>query len=250
MWRSVQRWRGVAIIGIMAAITLWLAVTGQLALYIHPRYNVFTVTMATIAVVLAVASLVGRRDHDDEDAPPPPRSQRALGLTAATIAAAFTLGMVLIPPASLSTATAQQREINATAGGDEESFAAASAADEESIARFTVREWAAILRQTSDLSFFADKPVTELVGFAVADDDDPDNVFYVSRFVVTCCAVDAQPLGVPVHLPDWAATFDPDSWVSVSGEFASNPSSSSQQPVAVIPDAVEPVEQPREPYLF
>ena len=113
-----------------------------------------------------------------------------------------------------------------------------------------MREWAAILRQTSDLSFFADKPVTDLVGFVIADEDDPENVFYVSRFVVTCCAVDAQPLGVPVHLPDWAATFEPDSWVSVSGEFASNPSSSSLQPVAVIPDTVDPVEQPREPYLF
>lgn len=250
MWRSVQRWRGVVIIGTMAAITLWLAVTGQLALYIHPRYNVFTVTMAVIAVVLAVASVAGRRDHDDEDAPPPRRSQRALGLTAAAVAGLFTLGMVLVPPASLSTATADQREMNATAGGDEASLAAASTADEASIARFTVREWAAILRQTSDLSFFADKPVTDLVGFVIADEDDPENVFYVSRFVVTCCAVDAQPLGVPVHLPDWAGTFEPDSWVSVSGEFASNPSSSSLQPVAVIPDTVDPVEQPREPYLF
>jgi len=250
MWRSVQRWRGVVIIGTMAAITLWLAVTGQLALYIHPRYNVFTVTMAVIAVVLAVASVAGRRDHDDEDAPPPRRSQRALGLTAAAVAGLFTLGMVLVPPASLSTATADQREMNATAGGDEASLAAASTADEASIARFTVREWAAILRQTSDLSFFADKPVTDLVGFVIADEDDPENVFYVSRFVVTCCAVDAQPLGVPVHLPDWAGTFEPDSWVSVSGEFASNPSSSSLQSVAVIPDTVDPVEQPREPYLF
>jgi uncharacterized repeat protein (TIGR03943 family) len=250
MWRSVQRWRGVVIIGIMAAIVLWLAVTGQLALYIHPRYNVFAVTMSIIAVILAVASLVGRRDHDDEDAPPPRRPQRALGLTAAALAGLFTLGMVFVPPASLSTATAEQRELNATAGVDDESLAAASEADEASIARFTVREWAGILRQTSDLSFFTDKPVTDLVGFTIADAEDPDNVFYVSRFVVTCCAVDAQPLGVPVHLPDWAASFEPDSWVSVSGEFGSNPSSQSLQPVVVIPDEVQTVEQPREPYLF
>jgi len=250
MWRSVQRWRGVVIISTMAAITLWLAASGQLALYIHPRYNVFTVTMSIIAVVLAVLSVTGRRDHDDEDAPPPPRSERALGLTAAAIAGAFALGMVIVPPASLSTATAQQREVNATAGGDDESFAAVSVADEESISRFTVREWSAILRQTSDLSFFADKPVTDLVGFVLPDDDDPDNMFYVTRFVVTCCAVDAQPLGVPIHLPNWASTYEPDSWVSISGSFASNPSSSSLQPVVVIPDTVEPVEQPREPYLF
>lgn len=55
MWRSVQRWRGLVIIGAMAAVTLWLAASGQLALYIHPRYNLFTVLMAIIAVVVVAA---------------------------------------------------------------------------------------------------------------------------------------------------------------------------------------------------
>jgi putative membrane protein len=67
---------------------------------------------------------------------------------------------------------------------------------------------------------------------------------------VTCCAVDAQPLGVPVYLPGWSSTFSSDDWVSVDGSFASNPSSTSLQPVAIVPDTVTPIEQPREPYLF
>ncbi len=250
MWRSVQRWRGVVIIGAMAAVILWLAVSGQLALYIHPRYNVFTVLMALIAVVLVVGSLVGRRHHDDEDAPPPSRPQRTIALTAAAIAGAFTIGMIVVPPATLSTATAEQREINSTAASDAAAFEAATSADADAVSQFTVREWATILRQTSDLSFFANKPVTELVGFITPDPDDPENVFYVSRFVVTCCAVDAQPLGVPVHLPGWSQSFDADDWVMVDGGFASNPSSASLQPVVVIPDSVTPIEQPREPYLF
>ena len=82
------------------------------------------------------------------------------------------------------------------------------------------------------------------------DSDDPDNMFYVSRFVVTCCAVDAQPLGVPVYLPGWQSTLEADTWVEVSGPFASNPSRSSTQAIVIVPDSVEAVEQPREPYLF
>jgi len=157
--------------------------------------------------------------------------------------------MLVLPPATLSQATAQQRQINATAA-DLDALDAAADADDAAVARFTVREWAGILRQTSDLSFFADKPVTELVGFVAPDPDDPENVFYVSRFVITCCAVDAQPLGVPVHLPGWQDRFAVDSWVSVTGEFVANPSPDSAQPLVVEPDAVEAVEQPREPYLF
>lgn len=249
MWRSVQRWRGVAIIAAMAAVTIWLAVSGQLALYIHPRYNVFTILMAVIAVVFAVAAVAGRRSHDD-DGPPPPRSSRILGLTAAGIAGVFTVGMIVIPPATLSTATAEQREINSTAASDTAAFEEATSADADAVSRFTVREWATILRQTSDLSFFANKPVTDLVGFVSPAPDDPENVFYVSRFVVTCCAVDAQPLGVPVYLPNWQAEFPQDSWVSVTGGFVSNPSRESLLPVVIDPSTIEAVEQPREPYLF
>lgn len=158
--------------------------------------------------------------------------------------------MVVVPPATLSTATAEQRAINASAASDAEAFEAATTADAEQVARFTVREWATILRQTSDLSFFADKPVTELVGFVTPDTSDPDNVFYVSRFTVTCCAVDAQPLGVPVYLPGWSDEFAVDDWVSIDGEFGSNPSSDSDQPVVILPAEVTPIELPREPYLF
>ena len=234
----------------MAAVTLWLAVSGQLVLYIHPRYIVFTVTMATIAVVAAVIAVASPRHHDDEGVALPSGRSRGIGLAAAALAVAFTVGMVLIPPATLSTATAQQREINATASDDAETLAAASAADAETVATFTVREWSTVLRQTSDLAFFDGKPATALLGFVTPNADDPDSMFYVSRFAVTCCAVDAQPLGVPVYLPGWAQQYPPDTWVLVSGDFASNPSRSSSTPVVLIPDTVEVVDQPREPYLF
>lgn len=250
LWRGVQRWRGIVIIAIMASVTLWLAASGRLVLYIHPRYIVFTVIMAVIAVVASVAAVASSRRHDDEGMPVPSRSSRVIGLVAAGVAAAFTVGMVVIPPATLSTATAQQREINATASDDAETLAVATAADATTVANFTVREWSTVLRQTSDLTFFDGKPATGLLGFVTPDADDPESLFYVSRFSVTCCAVDAQPLGVPVYLPGWAELYPPDSWVRVSGAFESNPSRSSPTPIVIVPDAVEAVDQPSEPYLF
>jgi putative membrane protein len=251
MWSSVQRWRGVALIGATSCVALWLAATGQLVLYIHPRYVIFTVSMAALALVLAVAAvaLPPRRVDDHDDSEPPSIRERLLGLGAAALAGAFVIGMLVIPPATLTSATAQQRQINATAA-DLGALETASTADDATVARFSVREWAGILRQTNDLAFFAQKPVTDLVGFVSEDPDDPENVFYVSRFVITCCAVDAQPLGVPVYSPGWQQRFPVDSWVSVTGRFAVNPSPTSLQPLVVIPDGVEAVQQPREPYLF
>jgi putative membrane protein len=54
--RFVQRWRGVALMSVVVVATIWLAVSGQLILYIHPRYVVFTVIMAVVALVFVAAS--------------------------------------------------------------------------------------------------------------------------------------------------------------------------------------------------
>ena len=118
----------------------------------------------------------------------------------------------------------------------------------DTFAAFSVREWAAILTQTSDPAFYAGKPA-QVVGFVSEDPDDPDQ-FYLTRFVVSCCSVDAQPVGVPVRLPGWRDSYGPEDWLAVSGQFVLNPSSSSPEPIVLSPDAVEPTKQPDDPYLF
>ncbi|MEO7124166.1 MAG: TIGR03943 family protein, partial [Lacisediminihabitans sp.] len=101
----------------------------------------------------------------------------------------------------------------------------------------------------SDASFYAGKSV-DVTGFITADKDDPGNIFYVSRFVITCCAVDAQPVGVPVYYPNWKSEFKSDGWVRVVGGFVTNPSKQSQQSIALVPEKVTKVSQPSEPYLY
>ncbi|MCC6855661.1 MAG: TIGR03943 family protein, partial [Microbacteriaceae bacterium] len=169
---------------------------------------------------------------------------------AVLLSGVFALAMIVIPPTTLTSATADQRDINSTAVGPEiQSIADADAAPAGAVASFTVRDWASLLRQTSDLSFYEGKPV-DVVGFIVADQDDPQNVFYVSRFVVTCCAVDAQPAGIPVYYPNWQNTLAVDEWVQATGEFTTNPSQRSTQSIALDPLEITPVEQPSEPYLY
>ena len=229
------------LIGVAVVATIWLAAGNQLVLYIHPRYIVFTIVMGAIALVLVVASLLVRT-HPDDEGKPHPVSLIGLGV-AAVVAAA----MIIVPPATLSSTTASQRDINSSSlGAETQSVEDATAAVS---AGFTVADWSSLLRQTSDLDFYDGKPV-DVVGFITADPDDPDNVFYVSRFVVTCCAVDAQPVGIPVYLANWQETYAADDWVQATGEFGTNPSTSSTQSVALSPDAISKVEQPSEPYLF
>lgn len=256
----------MALVALVAAATLWLALTDSLQLYIHPRYIVFTVTMTVIAALLMVGSLVAARrrkahqhdhgvehdhehGHGDEIEVPASRRGRLISIAGVVLAGGLAVTMLVLPPATLSSATAEQRDLTASSFGAETQDAEAVAdSSADTFASFTVVDWSSLLRQTGDPSFYAGKPV-DVVGF-VSEHPDGAAMFTVARFTVTCCAVDAQPSGIPVYLEGWSDEFEVDSWVRVTGEFTTNPSRDSEQPVVLVPDAVEQVEQPSDPYLF
>ena len=232
---------GVVLAVVVSVVTLWLGMTGQLVLYIHPRYVVFTMVMAALALLIALAAIATRASHD-HDEPPRRRWISTIGLALAGLVAAV---LLLVPPATLTSSTAIQRDIsNSGVGIGSQTVDAAPSAS----LHFSVLDWASLLNQTNDPAFYRDRSA-DVTGFVTAAPDDPD-VFYVSRFVITCCVVDAQPVGVPVYSPGWQDSFDPDDWVRVTGDFTSNPSPVSTAPIALTPDAVTAMEEPDDPYLF
>jgi putative membrane protein len=246
--------------------TIWFALGGRLDYYVHPRYLVFTVTMAAIALVLCAARalmIVRRppvahdhyRDHiapDDEDDDPAPatRVQAVLSGLAIVVAAAFAVGMIVFPPATLSSATALQRDLaggSTVAGGS--SLSSAQSASNAAFAKFTVLDWSSLLHQTTDVSFYAGKPVA-VEGFVTPSPTDGADMFYLTRFVITCCAVDAQPVGVPIYLPSWHETYKNDQWLSVTGGFEANQSTTSTDAIALVPSGVKKISAPNDPYLY
>ena len=235
----------LALVAITA--TLWLAVSGKLGLYIHPRYFVFTVVMACIGAVLVVAAFAivpdpaVEEDHVDHEAPP--RRWRVVPAAAVVIGAI--LALLVLPPETLTSATAAQRSVNSSTAslsrGDTTSLIGGSTS------AFSVKDWSVLLAQNSSASFFQDKKV-DVVGFISASPDDPQNEFYITRFVVTCCAVDAQPVGIPVHMPGWQSTFAADEWVEATGQFTSPAASSTK--LTLSPTTLEKTTKPDQPYVF
>ena len=250
MWDKLFSWRGVAAIAVFAAVTLWLAIEGKLGFYIHPRYNVFTIVMSVIGVALFVIAAVTARPHDHDHAPAEPRRRRRIRLVdiaSFTAVVATLTALVILPPTTLSSATAANRSANdvgvvSPADDIDESGAA------EMFAALTVRDWAGLLLRNQSPAFYRGKPV-DVIGIVTPSSDSPD-VFLLTRFVVTCCAVDAQPVSVPVYQPGWSESIAVDSWVRVQGGFQPGPASLGSGQLVVVPVEIVPEEVPREPYLF
>ncbi|HMR01627.1 MAG TPA: TIGR03943 family protein, partial [Candidatus Gracilibacteria bacterium] len=56
-------------------------------------------------------------------------------------------------------------------------------------------------------------------GFVLKDDNLPQNYFIIARFILSCCAADARPIGIPVHFDPARQTFENDQWIELQGEF-------------------------------
>lgn len=235
----IHKNRGPLLIACGIVATLWLRLSGNLNLYIHPRYFTFSVAASLLGLLVIIIVL---HWSNRVSLPSPNRQVAAAALL--ILLSLFTL--IITKPASLSSDLATQRGINS--GANTEALDKLANIDvispfgNSSTTQLTVRDWANLLSQTNDQAFFAGKQA-QVTGFITADED--KDVFYVSRFVISCCTVDARPIGVPIYSPGWQEKFKSDQWVEVDGNFDENAGL-----IVVKPDRISPIEKPKDEYVY
>jgi uncharacterized repeat protein (TIGR03943 family) len=246
----LRNWSGAALALVGVIATIWLAATGRLTLYVHPRYTLLTVMMAVLTLLLLVlAAAVGVSSDADEDSDHDHVTRvsafgRLLIWSKAAVLICAALALLVIPPATLSSSARQNREL-VTSGQalDSTKVAALVGADP---ATFSVKDWAALLSQGGPEAVLGKQ--VNLSGYVL--DRGKEDVFFIARLVVSCCAVDAQTIGVPVYRPGWRAEVEPGAWITIEGAFVNNPSRDSQESVAIGVGSLAHIDEPDQPYVF
>jgi uncharacterized repeat protein (TIGR03943 family) len=246
----LRTWGGAALALVGVIATLWLAATGRLTLYVHPRYTLLTVIMAVLTLlVLVLMAAVGvssaaGEDGDHDHVTRMSAFGRFLIWCNGAVLICAALALLVIPPATLSSTARQNREL-VTSGQvlDSTKVAALVGADP---ATFSVKDWAALLSQGGPEAVLGKQ--VDLSGYVL--DQDEDDVFFIARLAVSCCAVDAQPIGVPVYRPGWRDEIEPGGWIAIQGAFVNNPSRDSQEGVAIGVGSLANIEEPDQPYVF
>ncbi|MCS7146648.1 MAG: TIGR03943 family protein [Geminocystis sp.] len=95
----------------------------------------------------------------------------------------------------------------------------------------------------------------DISGFVVYGENLPENYIYLSRFVLTCCAADAYPVGMLVELPQPRYKYPPDSWLQVRGvmKVANLPTLSektARRQLALQAEEVIRIAAPKNPYQY
>ncbi len=237
MTRTAQR---VARRGRRPAAASWLAIgygvyllhgyaAGTLYYYIHPMYAVPAAVSGGILVALGVAGWRGAHV-----------GQAAAGLLALPLAAGF-----LLPAEPLGVGAVPQRGLEAArVSGLDEGPSFALAVDP---ATYTIKDWIKAFQAEPEPTVHAGKPV-RVTGFVYHDARLPAETFLVARFVVQCCAVDAQPVGLLVRAAG-AASFEAGAWVAVEGVMEVGQVDGRRRAV-VSASAVAPTSRPDQPYLY
>lgn len=247
----MNRWLGVGLASVLAVVTLMLAATGRLGLYLNPDSTWFAVGMAVLVLVgtiLTFALPLGAEDdhghdhdhgHGDHGSEAPRRRSVGAAVTAigGVAASVLVLAALVTPPASLSAELAMSRDIDAPplfAGAD--AVALATTGD---TAEFGVGEWATVFATSTNPDAYDGDPVT-LTGFATPG----EGSFELTRLVITHCVIDAQPASIPVQAGE--APPGTGEWVTITGVIRA----SADGRLSIVAESIERIDEPGDPYEY
>ena len=195
-------------------------ITGELNLLIHPNYFILVLVTSIILFFISLGKLwliISRyRPQTQWSSADPSNQQTKLfppGLASSIFILVAVCGLIF-EPKILSSQAAFQRGVSDSLPPttlQAQSFLSQTPPEER-----TIIEWVRTLNVYPEPDNYTGQPAN-LTGFVVHLPQMPEEYIYLSRFVLTCCAVDAYPVGIIVKLPVPRSQFSPDSWLEIQG---------------------------------
>lgn len=229
----------------------WL--NNELNLLIHPNY--FVMVVVTGFALLLIAGLRGFqlytqvRQQELGKTPTLPVGQHISlfppGWSSALLIVTAILGLVITPKVFASQ-TAIQRGVTDSVSltrAQPQSFRSASNPQERSLI-----EWVRTLNVYPEPDAYTSQAV-KVQGFAVHPTDLPQQFLMITRFVITCCAADAYPVGLPVKLKENRTIYPADSWFEVEGKMITETFQGKRQ-LTIEASSLKKIPKPNNPYFY
>jgi uncharacterized repeat protein (TIGR03943 family) len=232
----------------------WL--NGQLNLLIHRNY--FGLVVATgialllLATVRAFQLFTQVRQQARGRAVTMPVAQHISlfppGWSSALLLTAAILGL-MVTPKVFASQTAIQRGVTesvAMTRAQPQAFRSASK-DVSKPEERSIIEWIRTLNVYPEPDTYTGKPV-KVEGFAVHPSELPPQYMIISRFVITCCAADAYPVGLPVKLTQSRNAYPVDQWFEVQGKMITETLNGKRQLIIEASGPLKKINTPANPY--
>lgn len=229
------------LLGAGLVILYW---SDKLGLYVRPDYHVFSYLMGIVLLAVGYAGFWVRPGHHHGGSR---KNFVVPSLLAAAFIALWAYG-VLGPRVSLSPRAAMNRGMNQNAA----SGATGEKSDDVIVSpllslsqtdSYTLADWTRLLRRDPEPQSHEGKKV-RLEGFVQLL---PDGRYAIARFIISCCTVDASPIGLRVDAP--SGDLIDGQWILLEGQFAVETREQKRE-LVIVPERVEKIEEPALPYLY
>ncbi|MBD0337517.1 MAG: TIGR03943 family protein, partial [Cyanobacteria bacterium Co-bin13] len=207
--RSVSRRKGsipwsmvvdLLILGLWGAMLVRFWVTGRMALLLHPDYQ--WLAHSTAILLLGLAALRGRQIWQQvgrfSRLPPVITADAHISLLPRQISSGLLLAVavfgLIYTPRPFTSDTALQRGVADTLSmtrSQPQRFTLNTNPEER-----TIIDWVRTLNVYPEPDAYAGKKAN-VAGFVIHPPGWSENYLMISRFVLTCCAADAYPVGLP-----------------------------------------------------
>jgi uncharacterized repeat protein (TIGR03943 family) len=219
--------------------------TGKLSLLIHRDYFWLVIAggigLSIISSLKALELLRKRANIPDErhiTLFPPGFSSALLLLTAI-------LGLA-ITPRVFASQTALQRgvtDVLQATRSQPQAFRSSVRSDER-----TLTDWVRTLNVYPEPDAYTGQSV-KVQGFVIHPLGLPSDYLLLSRFVITCCAADAYPVGLPVQLTQNSQAYPQDTWLEVEGKMITQNLQNKRQ-LTIQASSLKPIPEPQNPYEY
>ncbi|MFQ4145693.1 TIGR03943 family putative permease subunit [Chlorogloeopsis sp. ULAP02] len=240
-------WLDVLAIAAWGILLLKYWLTNKLNLLIHP--NFFGLVIVAAFCLLAVSIfrakellLLSRREASTNVQHItlfPPGWGSAFLLTSAI------LGFIITPQVFASD-KALQRDLSELLGSTRvkpQAFRAAVPPEERSLV-----DWVRMLNVYPEPDRYQGNKV-KVQGFVIHPPQLGKEHLLLARFVLTCCAADAYPVGLPVKLSETREQYPPDTWLEVEGQMATETLAGKRQ-LTIVANSLKKIPQPKNPYSY
>ncbi|RAM48655.1 MAG: TIGR03943 family protein [Hapalosiphonaceae cyanobacterium JJU2] len=245
--KKLLPWLDVLAITAWGILLLKYWLTDKLNLLIHPNYFGLVVAAALCLLIVAffkAKELLQRRRHEmtgnmQHISLFPPGWGSVLLLVAAILGLTFT-------PQVFASDKALQRDFSELLGSTRvkpQAFRASVTPEERSLV-----DWVRMLNVYPEPDRYQGNKV-KVQGFVIHPPDLAKEYIFLARFVLTCCAADAYPVGLPVKLKETRDQYPADTWLEVEGEMTTETIADKRQ-LTIAASSLKKIPQPKNPYSY
>jgi uncharacterized repeat protein (TIGR03943 family) len=243
-------WLDIFAIGAWGVMMLKYWITGKLYLLIHPDFFWLVVVAGVSFLALSfikLCELIIRRWKQPNVRMPAVQhfSFFPPGWGAVLLLITAILGL-LITPQVFASQTALDRGVTDTltaTRSQPQSFRSAKKSEDRSLI-----DWVRTLSVYPEPDEYTGQKA-KVQGFVIHPPNLPPQYLMISRFVLTCCAADAYPVGLPVKLSQTRQAYPPDTWLEIEGKMITETLENHRQ-LVIESSAIKTIPKPKNPYEY